>query len=218
VTLNRIAKTLLLVLILLGTATVYLHRDNYDVEEMTQWVETHPYIAPFLFVLTYTLLTALLFPSPLLCLSGGVLFGPVPGILLNLGSATLSAITTFAIGRYLAADWLEKRLEGELRDIKHGVERKGWRFVLMLRLIPGLPFTLFNYALGLTRIHLLQFAGVTALCILPRVIFLTYVGYTGQRALAGEEIGVWPVLVMLVAGTLIAAGYLTKRLKTKPLV
>jgi len=45
-----------------------------------------------------------------------------------------------------------------------------------------------NYAPGLTRIRFLHFVTVTFLCIFPRVIAYSYVGYTARKAIAGEEI------------------------------
>jgi uncharacterized membrane protein YdjX (TVP38/TMEM64 family) len=64
----------------------------------------------------------------------------------------MGATLAFLIARYLAADWVERRLAGRLQEIKAGVERAGWRFVAFVRLVPLFPFNLLNYALGLTRL------------------------------------------------------------------
>lgn len=211
--LNVIFRTLLLVLIVGGSVAIFIYRDYFIIEELIVWSKGHPLTAPLYFVLFYVALTALFFPSPILSLGGGILFGPVIGGVLSLIGATLSAVTTFTIGRYLAADWLERRIDGGLRKIKHGVEKKGWRFVLMLRLVPGLPFTLFNYALGLTRIQILHFALVTAACILPRTFFMSYAGYTGRLAATGQEPGIETLFVLLLLGAIIAFSYLLKLIR-----
>jgi uncharacterized membrane protein YdjX (TVP38/TMEM64 family) len=57
----------------------------------------------------------------------------------------------FLIARSLAADWVERRLGKRVQAMKAGVEQEGWRFVAFVRLVPVFPFTLLNYALGLTR-------------------------------------------------------------------
>lgn len=209
-TFNRFARVLLLLLITLGSITLFLQREHFNLEEMVTWAREYPVAAHLYFIVLYVVLTALFFPSPILSLAGGVLFGPLSGGLLSLIGATLSAVTTFNIGRYLAADWLERRIDGGFREIKHGVEKKGWRFVLMLRLVPGLPFTLFNYALGLTRIHILHFASVTALCIAPRTFFLSYAGYTGRLAATGNEPAVETLFVLLLLAAVIGIPYLLK--------
>lgn len=216
--LNVIFRTLLLLLIVGGSVAIFIYRDYFIIEELIVWSKGHPLIAPLYFVLFYVTLTALFFPSPILSLGGGILFGPIIGGLLSLIGATLSAITTFIIARYLAADWLEQRIDGGLSKVKHGVEKKGWRFVFMLRLVPGLPFTLFNYALGLTRIQIVQFALVTALCIAPRTFFLSYAGYTGRLAATGQAPGVATLFILLLLGAVIAISYLLKQKRqTNPL-
>lgn len=214
---SLLAKSLLLLVLFLGAVSVFLYRDRFQVDAMGDWVQTHRYMAPLLFTLVYAVLTTLFFPSTLMSLAGGILFGPLIGIILNLMGATLSAITSFSIGRYLAADWLERHLKGELKELKHGVEKQGWRFVLMLRIVPGLPFALFNYALGVTRIPLLHFAAVTAACILPRVIFLTYAGYTGRRVIADGTIGTAALLILITTGSLIAFFSVLLYFRGKPL-
>jgi uncharacterized membrane protein YdjX (TVP38/TMEM64 family) len=99
----------------------------------------------------------------------------------------LGATLCFLLARYLSSGWVEQRLPANLKPLKRGVEKEGWRFVLMVRLIPWLPFALLNYALGITRIRLLHLVTITGLCIFPRVIAYTYIGYAGRMALAGEE-------------------------------
>ncbi len=146
-------------------------------------------------------------------MTGGVLFGPAWGTLYIQLSAMLSAALAFLLARNLMADWVESRLGEELLKLKKGVEKEGWRFVLLLRILPGLPFTFLNYALGLTRIRLLHFLGVTFVCILPRVIFYAYAGDTGRKAVAGQDISIENIIMLGLFTTLIILPSLLKRFK-----
>lgn len=212
-TLQRLPRILLFTLLVLGSLAVYLLRGQFDIDAVERWVAEHSITAPFLFIGLYVLLTILFFPSTLLSLAGGVLFGPLWGALYTQASAMLSATLSFITARYLAADWVENRLAGDLQRLKHGVEVKGWRFVLLLRIVPGLPFAMLNYALGLTRIRLLHFVSVTFACILPRVILYAYAGDAGRRAMAGKDIGIeLPIILGLFAFAL-ALPYLLRRYK-----
>lgn len=212
-TLSSRNRIFLLTLLVSGSLAIYLARDRFDVSAMELWVAENPLSAPVLFILLYVLLVTLLFPSTLVSLTGGVLFGPVWGTLYVQLGAILSAALEFVLARYLLADWVESRLNAELRKLKTGVENRGWRFVLLLRILPGLPFALLNYTLGLTRIRLLHFLVVTFLCILPRVIFFTYAGDTGRRAVEGQDISVQTLIIVALLAITIAAHFALRRLR-----
>jgi uncharacterized membrane protein YdjX (TVP38/TMEM64 family) len=160
---NRTARLALTILLALGAMVVFTYRDQIDVITLETWLADHPISAPLLFALFFIVMTLLFFPGTLLSLMGGALFGPLWGSIYNQLSAIVGATLTFLVARYIAADWLEKNLAGNVKEFKAGVEAKGWRFVLLVRVLPGIPFTILNYALGLTRIRLLHFVTVTLL-------------------------------------------------------
>lgn len=146
----------------------------------------YPLIAPLLFIAIYMLVVALLLPGALICLLGGILFGPWAGTLLNVLGATLGASLAFLISRHFASELVERHLGKTLLRLKHGVELQGWRFVALVRLIPMVPYDLSNYAFGLSRIPLLPFAAATAVCLLPRIAAYTYIGHSSLSLLNGE--------------------------------
>ena len=57
-----------------------------------------------------------------------------------------------------------------------GFTRRGFLSVLYARIVPGMPYTLVNYAAGLTRIPLAVFAAATALGAAPRAFAYTALG------------------------------------------
>ena len=66
------------------------------------------------------------------------------------------------------------------------MSRRGFVSVLYARIVPGVPYTLVNYAAGLTRIPLAVFAAATALGAAPRAFAYTALGGSlGEPALAG---------------------------------
>ena len=208
-----ITRVALIILIALGTALVFAYRERIDVTLLEHWLADHPLAAPLLFALFFIVMTLLFFPGSLLSLMGGALFGPLWGSLYNQLSAIVGASVTFLVARYIAADWLEQKLAGRVKVFKEGVEAKGWRFVLLVRILPGIPFSVLNYVLGLTRIRLLHFVTVTFLCILPRVIAYSFAGYTGRRALAGEEIQPPMLLILVLLIVIVLVPYLIIRLR-----
>lgn len=174
-------------LFLAAVLGLVLFRSDIDIAGLEAWLAARPTIAPVLFIVIYIILVPLFFPSTLLALMGGALFGPLWGTLYNELSAVLGATVCFVIARYLSEDWLERKIPAHLRYLKQGVEKEGARFVLMVRLIPWMPYALLNYALGATGIRFFPLISITALCIFPRVVAYTYIGHAGHMALAGKE-------------------------------
>jgi uncharacterized membrane protein YdjX (TVP38/TMEM64 family) len=174
-----------------------LNRDRLDpalieisMQELGLW-------APLGYVALFALGTVLLIPGAIFGLAGGVLFGPVWGAVLNLIGATLGATLAFLAARYLAADWVRRKAGGRLDRLIAGVEAEGWRFVAFVRLVPLVPFTLLNYALGLTHIPLLPYVVASLVCMAPGTIAYTYLGYAGREAFAGGETMVRTGLIAL---------------------
>ncbi len=147
-------------------ATRYL-----DQETLRQWIEGYGGLAPFVYMLIYALAPSLLLPGLPLTIAGGILFGPFWGVVYAITGATVGACIAFLVARYIARDWVERKLRSPgWRRLDEGVEKHGWKVVAFTRLIPLFPFNLLNYAFGLTRIKFLHYAGATFFFMLPACI------------------------------------------------
>lgn len=184
---NSLFKSLLLLLVVAGIGLVFVYRDQLDTDVLQGWIETAGAAAPLLFILVYIVGTILFFPGAVLTLLGGALFGPVFGVLYNLTAATIGAMLSFLVARYLASDWVKNKTGGRIKQLMDGVENEGWRFVAFVRLVPLFPFNVLNYALGLTRISFTQYSIATYVFMLPGAIAYTYLGYIGKEAATGGE-------------------------------
>jgi len=180
-------RIILVLLLIAGIALAVSYRDAISAEALQGWIDGFGLAAPLIFMLIYAVGTVLFFPGSVLTLAGGAIFGPVWGTLYNLTGATLGATLAFIVARYLAADWVEQKSGGRVKQLKEGVESEGWRFVAFVRLVPLFPFNVLNYALGLTRIKLSHYILTSYLCMLPGAIAYTYLGYAGREAVAGGE-------------------------------
>ena len=170
-----------------GIAAIVIYREQLDIVAIQNWIQSAGAAAPLIFMLIYAVGTVFFFPGSILTLLGGALFGPVLGTLYNLTAATTGAILSFLIARYLAADWVEKKTGGKLKQLIVGVENEGWHFVAFVRLVPLFPFNLLNYALGLTRIKFSHYSLATFIFMFPGAVAYTYLGYIGKEAATGGE-------------------------------
>ena len=92
--------------------------------------------------------------------------------------ATLGATCAFLTGRYLARGWVTRQLQRQpkLLAIDEAVAREGWKIVLLTRLSPILPFTLLNYAFGVTRVSLIHYVVASFFGMLPGTLLYVWLG------------------------------------------
>lgn len=180
---GRVALALLLAA---ATAWAWAHRELFDVAAIEAALGGLGAWTPAGFVLLFALATVLFVPGSLFGLAGGFLFGPVFGTLWNLLGATLGATLAFVAARYVASDWVARRAGERLQQLLAGVQAEGWRFVALMRLVPLAPFNLLNYALGLTRIRIAEYAVTTLICMVPGTAAYAWLGHAGREAAAGE--------------------------------
>jgi len=184
---NKLTRILLLLALATGIALVIMYREHLDASQFETLLKDSGAAAPLLFMLLYAIGTVFFLPGSVLTLLGGALFGPYWGTLYNLTAATIGAMLSFLVARYLASDWVAQKTGGKMKQLINGVENESWRFVAFTRLVPLFPFNLLNYALGLTRISFTQYSVATYICMLPGAIAYTYLGYIGREAATGGE-------------------------------
>jgi uncharacterized membrane protein YdjX (TVP38/TMEM64 family) len=147
-----------------------------SVERVRGWVDGYGAAGPLVFVAVSSCLTVCLFPGPLLAGASGLLFGTALGTPISILSATLGATLAFSVSRWWAHDAVAE-LEGpRLRALRAWVGRRGFLSVLYARIAPGVPYSLVNYAAGLTPIALRSFVAATAIGCSPRAFAYTALG------------------------------------------
>ncbi|MBU0994886.1 MAG: VTT domain-containing protein [Proteobacteria bacterium] len=145
--------------------------ENFDSETLQQGVVSLGPLAPLVFILLYTIAPALFLPGLPLTIAGGILFGPLWGVVYSITGATFGASLSFLVSRYIARDWVAARLTGpHWKQLDESVEKNGWKIIAFTRLVPLFPFNLLNYAFGLTPIRFLPYAVTSFICMLPACI------------------------------------------------
>src|SRR5437667_593044 len=133
---------------------------------------------PVIFVGLYVVATVLFVPGSVLTLGAGAVFGVALGSVCVSISATLGATAAFLVGRYLARDGIARKIEKneKFATIDRAVAEEGWKIVLLTRLSPVFPFTLLNYAFGLTRVKLSHYVLASWLGMIPGTVMYVYLG------------------------------------------
>ena len=166
-----------------------------------------------MFVGVYVLATVLFLPASALTLGAGAVFGLGLGIAYVSAASTLGAAAAFLIGRYLARDRIAKKTEGNktFQAIDGAVEKEGWKIVGLTRLSPVFPFTLLNYAYGLTKVPFWHYLLASWIGMLPGTAMYVYLGSLGKAAGEGGTSGLeWGIRIVGLIATVVVTIYVTK--------
>ena len=198
----------LFILLLLVPGIVILSR-NLEVRELLlelrDWMEGRGSLGAALFTLAYAFLVTLLVPASLLTVAAGTLFGPLYGIAVVSAASTLGAALAFLISRYLARSFVSGWISGRdnFRRLDENVNRHGVFIVAATRLIPLFPYTLLNYAFGLTGIPFGTYIFTSWLCMLPGTVLYVVGTDTVLRFVRGEKYSVFFMILLLFSAVLL---------------
>ncbi|HXE45723.1 MAG TPA: TVP38/TMEM64 family protein [Conexibacter sp.] len=163
-------------------------------------------LAPFAFVVVSSLLTVAMFPGPLLAAASGLLFGTALGTPVSIVAATTGAALAFLVARRFGAGAIDRLSGRRVLVVQDFIAQRGFLSVLYARILPGIPYSLVNYAAGLTRVRLLTFAAATALGCAPRAFAYTALGGNLSSLDSPAAIVAYAVLVAMgVGGVVVAA-------------
>lgn len=141
-----------------------------DQERLSEWIDSFGIWGPVVYIVFYTFAPSLMLPGLPITVIGGVLFGPVWGIVYASTGGTLGAGVAFLVSRYMGREWVEGFLKGRSsrwQELDEEVERQGWKIVAFTRLIPLFPFNMLNYAFGLTRIKFSHYLAASYVFMMP---------------------------------------------------
>jgi uncharacterized membrane protein YdjX (TVP38/TMEM64 family) len=193
--LRRTARLALLGLLAVGAASIWRWRAVLDPMTITEAIDRYP-AAPFGFLIVHIAASLLFVPRTLMAIVAGLLFGMGWGIVWAATGSVAGAMAGFLVARYINAGLIDV---ARLGPVVAQVESGGWRAVAVLRLIPVLPHSLVNYALGLTRLPLATYAFGSLLGQLPMTIAYVDLGTAGGRLMLGGASWIEPTLICLAA-------------------
>jgi len=198
-----------LALVLGALVAVAALSGSFSAQRVRDWVDGYGAIAPIVFIAVSASLTVVLFPGPVLAAASGLLFGTALGTPVSIVAATLGATMAFSLSRWLAHDAVEELAPPRVQRIRAWLGRRGFVAVLYARIAPGLPYTLVNYAAGLTPIRLASFVAATAIGCAPRAFAYTALGGSLDDLTQPEAIIAFALLiVMALAGLLLGRRHL----------
>jgi len=176
---------------------VVLLSGGLSADRVRGWVDGYGAVGPLVFIAVSASLTVVLFPGPVLAAASGLLFGTALGTPVSIASATLGATLAFSLSRWWAHDAVVALAGRRVAALRAWVGRRGFLTVLYARIAPGVPYTLVNYAAGLTPIMLRSFVAATAIGVAPRAFAYTALGGSLGDLTSPEALAAVAVLVVM---------------------
>jgi uncharacterized membrane protein YdjX (TVP38/TMEM64 family) len=181
--------------------------DGLDAAAVQDSVRAAGAWAPALFVVLQVLVTVPPVPRTLFTLAAGLLFGSVTGVVLAVTATALAAVVAFWLVRLTGGGLVERYADrGPVVWTRRRLDRSGLLAVTSLRLIPALPFSLLNYAAGLSGVRFAPYLFGTVLGTAPGTVGLVVLGdaVTGRVPPAMLAVSVTGAVVGTV-GAVVAA-------------
>jgi uncharacterized membrane protein YdjX (TVP38/TMEM64 family) len=198
-----------LILVVLLLAVIILLRLSGATDKLTdvrEWINGLGSWGPLVFVLIYILAVVLVLPGSAITIAGATLFGSVWGVVLVSIAATTGASICFLVSRYLARDFILRKLAQNEKFLKLDrlTKEHGAIVVAITRLIPLFPFNVLNYGFGLTGVRFRTYVFWSWLCMLPGTI-LYVVGTDAILSGISEGKIPWLLVLVLLLATIILA-------------
>lgn len=198
-------------IIVVGCLILWNFRDeikNLDVDNLTRILEERREYAAIIFIAGCFIKPFLIaFPSAVLSLVSGIIFGPIKGFLISMLGFLISGTIAFFISRKLGREFVEKILKGKLISLDKNMKTKGFKILFLLRLPPVLPYDPLSYACGLTNIKYTDFITASLLGVVPETLCYCIIGKNVSDPLSPQFI--IPVLFIIIAT--ISSGFIFKK-------
>lgn len=179
-------------------------RDNQ--EALQTWVAENLLLAVLAYLVFYALAVSISVPGALwFTIGAGFLFGTLIGTGVAVIGATIGATIIFLAARFAFADWVRSRFGKYVEKLQDGFSQDAFTYVVILRLIPALPFFGINIATALLNVPIRAYFFGTLIGVIPGAyVYATLGSKISELTAAGEVPGFADLLTLDVIGAMIA--------------
>lgn len=148
------------------------------VSELRELIGEHVLFAPMIYVLCFAILPIFLFPVPILAVVAGAVFGLFAGSLYTIIGAMINSVLMFYIARFLGFRAVSDFTQNSKSKILKTLGEPGGKFslILILRLMPLVPYNALNYACGVMNVSLREYVVATFVGIVPATFIMVNLG------------------------------------------
>jgi len=174
---RRAAKVAMLLVLVGGLAGIwfsplrgYLSREHiHDLIDHLRGI----WYGPIVLVAGYAIGCVFALPASVFVIAAGVIWGWKLGSMYAIAGGMLGSIGAYYVARFLGEGLLD-RFGSVGRAVRKQAESSGFTKMLIVRLIPGPPFAIWNFAAGVVRMRFRDYVLATFLGLIPSHIIFAY--------------------------------------------
>lgn len=166
-------------------------------------IQTYGYLGLFILMIFQTIFVII--PSEaVVTLSGALGLDITKIIIVGTLGLIAGAVIAFYISRYFGRKIVIKIIGKEwVAEVDEWISEYGFKAIMVARLVPLVPFDLISYVAGLTSIDFKKYMIATVIGMIPRVIFLVFIGNTAKTVLSLIGIGIDLIIVVGLSGIIL---------------
>ncbi len=207
---TRLLKFTIIAAIILVAAFLM---QKIGVSELRELIGEHAIFAPMIYVLCFAILPIFLFPVPILAVVAGTAFGLFAGSLYTIIGAMINSVLMFYIARFLGFRAVSDFTQNSKSKILKTLGEPGGKFslILILRLMPLVPYNALNYACGVMNVSLRDYVVATFVGIVPATFIMVNLG---EKALDMRSNG-FIIACVLMAALVVLSSWGAKKIRAK---
>lgn len=154
-------------------------------EYIAQFIAKNFILSVFIFFLIYIVDNIFALPiASLLTILAGIFYPPLFAILITLLAATVGASVAFTLSRHFIGKTVQQKYALRLAYFNKLFDQYGVYYLVLVRLIPIIPFVLVNMFAGLTLVSIRTFLITTFFGMIPVTVVLVLSGRELQQAVS----------------------------------
>jgi len=187
---------------------------SIDPEQIQGWLNTYPQWAPLIAIGFAIFVSLTPLPMETIAIVNGMFFGPVLGSFYTLLGALIAAMIAFTIAKTIGYPFVRRILPDKaFHTMERIVDKEGAPTLVMIRMVPLIPFTVINYGAGVTSLHWFTFLWTSAIGMIPpTVMFVTM----GDIMMENPKLALGGLLSMAVFSFFLVRTVRNRRLAVSP--
>jgi len=153
------------------------------------------------FILAYTVLQPFGVPGTIFIVAAPLIWPWPTAFALSLVGTMCASVVGFCFARFVAKDWLSKRIPARLRKYDDSLERNAFPTVVVLRLIFWMPQVLHSF-FGVSKVGFWTHFWGSLIGYVPPLLLVSYLGGQMFDASGSMQPSAWPIMAGLILTSL----------------